>query len=268
MHLHSALTLSSGDRVSIPLLTELVPQGIRPGTIFLVEFDPDSQWFSLATTMAARFLQANGQVAYLAQARAPEDVKRDLTALGVDVTSAQKEGRLDVSDQYSATLTGGRLEPAGAQTGFVEKIQGGVRFRSLKVADLSVEMLKASKEEYTGALDRLGSSPVYLDIIESASEMLRFNEEKPYVEWVASRVTPRQRLRKGATLHGYVRNLHSEWFYKRMETISDGVIDVNVREQEGESKSFLRLRSLRGQPYDGHWHRIDVQPDGGATLAT
>jgi len=204
----------------------------------------------------------------MAQARAPEDIKRDLAALGVDVNSAEKEGRLDVSDQYSATLTGGRLEPAGPQTGFIEKIQGGMRFRSLKVADLSVEMLKASKDEYTGHLDRPGRSPVYLDIIESISEMLRFNEEKPYLEWMASRVTPRERMRKGATLHGCVRGLHSELFYKRMEAISDGVIDVSMREQDGESKSFLRLRSLRGQPYNGRWHRIDVEPNGEATLAT
>jgi KaiC/GvpD/RAD55 family RecA-like ATPase len=218
--------------------------------------------------MAAKFLQANGNVAYMAQARAPEDIKRDLAASGVDVTSAQKEGRLDVSDQYSATLTGGRLEPAGAQTGFIEKVQGGMRFRSLKVADLSVEMLKASKEDYTGHLDRLGRSPVLLDIIESMSEMLRFNEEKPFAEWMATRVTPRERMRKGATLHGLVRGLHSEWFYKRMEVISDGIIDISIREQEGESKSFLRLRSLRGQPYDGRWHRIEIQPNGEATLAT
>ena len=261
--------MSSLERISVPVLAGLIPQGVKPGTIFQVEFDPDSQWFSIATTMAARYLQANGSVGYMAQARAPEDVKRDLEALGVDVTSAQKEGRLEVSDQYSATLTGGRLEPAGGQTGLIEQIEGGARFRSLKVADISVEMLKASRDEYTGKLDRLGTeSPALLEIIESMSEVLRFNEEKPWAELMASRVTPRERMRKGVVLRGLVRGLHSEWLYKRMEAISDGIIDVSMREQEGESKSFLRLRSLRGQPYDGRWHRIDVQPNGEATLAT
>jgi hypothetical protein len=235
-----------------------------------VEFDPDSQWFSIATTMTAKYLQANGAVSYLAQARAPEDVKRDLEALGVDVISVQKEGRLEVNDQYSATLTGGRIEPAGPRTGFIEEIQGGWRFNSLKVADLSIQWLKDSKLEDTGTWDKhthiRPDIPQELDIIESISEILRFNEEKPFAEWMASRVTPDERKSKGATLRGFVRGLHSEWFYKRMEAVADGVIDVSVREEGGDSKSFLRLRSLRGQPYDGRWHRVDVQPNGEATL--
>jgi len=107
-----------------------------------------------------------------------------------------------------------------------------------------------------------------LTLFESFSEQLRFNEEKPYAEWMASRVNPIVRRRQEIQLQGFVRGLHSEWFYKRMEAITDGVIEVSVREQEGESKSFLRLRSLRGQPYDGRWHRIDVQTDGEAILAT
>ena len=41
------------------------------------------------------------------------------------------------NDQYSATLTDGRLEPASPQAGVFERIQGGVRFLSLKAADLT-----------------------------------------------------------------------------------------------------------------------------------
>jgi len=84
---------------------------------------------------------------------------------------------------------------------------------------------------------------------------------------LASRVTPDERRIKGAVLRCFTRGLHSEWFYKRTEALADGVIDVTVREEGGDSKSFLRLRSLRGQPYDGRWHRIDVQLNGEATVS-
>ena len=102
--------MDSSERVSIPLLTQLIPGGIKPGTSFLVEYDPESQWLAVATTVAARFLQANGHVFYAAYVRYPEDVKHDLAALGADVPTAEKTGRLLVDDWYSATLTGGRLQ--------------------------------------------------------------------------------------------------------------------------------------------------------------
>jgi hypothetical protein len=43
----------SSKRVNIPILATLIPDGIKLGTIFVVEFDPESQWFTVATTIAA-----------------------------------------------------------------------------------------------------------------------------------------------------------------------------------------------------------------------
>jgi hypothetical protein len=40
--------LSDTKRVTIPMLSALVPDG---GTVLLVESDPESQWFELATTI-------------------------------------------------------------------------------------------------------------------------------------------------------------------------------------------------------------------------
>jgi KaiC/GvpD/RAD55 family RecA-like ATPase len=258
--------LASIERFNIPLLGSLVPGGLKPATILAVEFDPESQWFSVATTMAAKCVLGNSYVGYLAAARPREDVIRDLLALGVDVSSAFKSGRLTIDDWYSATLTGGQLGNMPGNEGVNEAIEGGVRVSSLKVADLSVQWLKESKElpQDGGKVWPAGS----LVLVESCSEELRFNEEKTYAEWMASRVNPNERKMGNITLQGFARGLHSDWFYKRMEAITDGVIDVSVREQEGESKSFLRLRSLRAQPYDGRWHRIDIQPSGEANLAT
>ena len=199
-------------------------------------------------------------------ARSPEDVKRSIAEIGVDITSAEKSGRLVVEDWYSATLTGGRLEPAGTHAGLFEPIPGGLRVRSLKVADLSVEWLKTRKVG-PQAYDIVDHWPAgSMIIVESFSGMLRFNEEKPFVEWMESRVNPEERRRKSITLQGFVRGIHSDWLYKRMESASDGVIDIRVMERGDETKSLLRVRSLKGQPHDSRWHEIEIKSNGEASL--
>jgi len=45
------ISLSSDHPVSIPVLNELIPDGVKPETLFLVEFDPESRWLALAVTI-------------------------------------------------------------------------------------------------------------------------------------------------------------------------------------------------------------------------
>jgi KaiC/GvpD/RAD55 family RecA-like ATPase len=256
--------LSSPERVNVPLLARLIPGGVRPATIFGVEFDPESQWFAVATTIAAKTLLQNRYVSYLAMARPLDNVLQELSALGVNVAAAFKSALLEVIDWYSATLTGGRLGTGAGQEEVFEQIEEGVsRIRSLKVADLSLHWLKQMKsgpEIYEKA--RTGE----FGFVESCSSQLRFNEEKPYVEWMESRVNPEERRLKNITFQGFVRGVHSEWVYRRMEADWDGVIDVRVMDEGGEAKSFLRMRSLKGLPYDGRWHEIEIKPNGEAVL--
>lgn len=259
--------MSSSERVRLPLLGPLIPDGIRPGAIFVVEFDPDSQWLAVATTIAARCLQGNQYVSIVTFTRSPEEVKRDLSELGLDVPSLEKLGRLEVDDWYTATLTGGRLGTAGSQTEIREQIQGGLRMRSLKVADLSVQWLKDAKYGSQNVADTW--PPGSLNIGDSLSVLLRFNEEKPFLEYMESRVMlSEDRRTETIQLFGFVRGIHSEWFYKRMEAASDGVIDIRVMEQEARAKDFLRIRSLKGQPRDSSWHEIEIKPSGEAVLSS
>jgi KaiC/GvpD/RAD55 family RecA-like ATPase len=258
---------SSPEIVRLPLLDPLIPGGIRPGTMLLVEYDPESQWFAVASTIAARYLAINRHVGYLAMARPSEDFKQRLTSLGVDIAAAGKEGRLAVEDWYSASLTGGRLEPTNSQAAVFEMIKGELKVRSLKVSDLSIEWLKTSKVGPRPAYDVVDYWPVAsLIICESLSSVLRFNEEKAYVEFMESRVFPEERRRKSITLQALARGLHTDWLYKRMEGAMDAVIDLQVMEREGEIKNMLRIRSLRDQPHDTRWHELQINSNGEASL--
>ncbi len=259
--------MSPPERFNIPFLSELIPGGIRAGTILLVEFDPESQWFALATTMAARTLQNGGNVALNAIARPPEDIENELSSLAVDVPKAFEEGHLAINDWYSATLRGGRIEPLAPGTSVFENTPKGSRMRSVKVQDLSVEFLKDSKSPKESSRIYSATWPAgTLNIVDSLSIYLRFNEEKTYAEYLETRQNPQQRKMQRITIMGLVRGIHSDWFYKRMEAASDGVVDLQVMERDGKVKNFLRVRALRGLPHDSAWHLIEIKPNGEAEL--
>ena len=145
-------------------------------------------------------------------------------------------------------------------------MEGGLRLRSLKVSDLGVHWLKASKQGWD-AEDVAEAWPAgVLGIFESNSELLRFNEESQFVEFLQSRVLPNERRAKRIGLAGLVRGIHSETLYRRVESATDGVIEVVVSERDDEAQDLLRVKSLKGQPRDARWHRIRVKPNGEASL--
>jgi KaiC/GvpD/RAD55 family RecA-like ATPase len=255
--------LSSGERVSIPLLAQLIPGGVKPGTIFTVEFDPDSQWLAISTTIAASSLKAEGHVSYASMTGPHEEVKESLVNLGVDIAAAIKERRLVIDDLYTATLTGGRVAEGGSKTNFYE---GGFRAMSLKVADLSVDWLKDMKEGFKPEDVVETWPPGALGLADSFSDFMRFNEENPVLEFLITRNWTNNRRAGRISLVPFARGIHSEAFYKRLEGAGDGVIDVRMVERDGEARSLLRVRNLKRKPHDARWHEIEIKANGEAVL--
>jgi KaiC/GvpD/RAD55 family RecA-like ATPase len=249
----------------LPFLEQLIPDGIKAGSILLVEYDPESQWPSLATTLTARYVMSGFNACYCVCVRSREDARSDLSRLGLNVDKSEQDGLLRVDDWYSASLS---LErgPGGAR--FYEVIGEGansyVRVSSMKVSDLSVEWLKLMKEGHPYIVENW--PPGHIIVIESVSPMLRFNEEKTFLDWLEARLNPYERSKKRIELQGIVRGAHSEPFYKRMESASDGVIEIRVMERGEEVKNLLRVRSMKGQPHDSRWHEIQIKPNGEATV--
>jgi KaiC/GvpD/RAD55 family RecA-like ATPase len=197
-------------------------------------------------------------------ARTREEVRSALESIGLDVTASEKAGLLNVGDLQSATMG---LEPSRGET--IEDVKGEtgeyMRVKSVKAADLSVEWLKGLKEAIARE-DLL--PPGTLNIGESVSTVLRFNEEKPYLEFLETRVLALDKKKGASNINAAIRGIHSEAFYKRFEAMFGGVIDLRVMEHEGEAKNFLRLRSLKGQPHDTRWHEIEVKTNGEAVLSS
>jgi len=218
-------------------------------------------------SITAKTLSNHGVVLYSAFAKPVDDAERDLLSLGIDVRESFKEGRLRIDDFYTATLTGGRLLSGS----LVEPYEYGIR-HSLSVADFSVVQSKGHKEIALGRPGPLdtkefnSTQPGWLMVADSFSVLLRFNEERPFLEWLETREHRAMRRDTRVNLEAFVRGLHTESFYKRVEAACDGVVDVRVLEQDGVLRNVLRLRALKGQPHDNRWHEIEIKPNGEAVL--
>jgi hypothetical protein len=64
----------------IPLIDDLLNEPAPPGSIFLVEYDPASQWFAAFGTIIAGWIQGGGTAAYVATSSRLIDCGRNSNA--------------------------------------------------------------------------------------------------------------------------------------------------------------------------------------------
>jgi KaiC/GvpD/RAD55 family RecA-like ATPase len=232
----------------IPLLEELTTGSIPRGSNLLVVFDPASAWYNAALTISVGWLQTGGRVHYNASVQSPDTVRSQLTRLGLNPENLEKEDSLRIYDWYSATL-GRRSEEKQS-------------IHSLKVQELSPEYAAWMKG------DELGENVNTLRVVENASTLARYNDEKLFVEFVLTRVFPRSPLWKATLINPLVRGLHSDWLYKALESSADGVIDFKLDESHDPAQNLVRIRSLRNARFDGRWHTLQVAENLEVMMAT
>ncbi len=123
-----------------------------------------------------------------------------------------------------------------------------LRFEPLKVGELSLQFLKMTREE----------KPIQPDIgfSDNGSIVLRYNDEKAFVEWYATRVIPRIKIHERISFSAFVAGVHSVSFYRSTEDLVDGVIDVKLDETGKASFTKLRIRSFKKAPFSGYWRRV------------
>jgi KaiC/GvpD/RAD55 family RecA-like ATPase len=219
----------------MPLIEDLTTRPIPPGSNLLVEFDPASQWYNAALTIAAGWIKTGGSVLYATYARSSDDVRSQLKRFGLDVDLLRREQRLMMTDWYTPTL-GKKSEEAPP---------------SLKVADLSIWVSR----------DIMGQQPQWanpqvLRIHDNMSTLARFNEEKAWVEFELSRALAVAPLRKMTRLGGLVSGVHSDWVYKTLEAAVDGIIDFKVEDTGQERRDVMGIRMMRNVDFDRRWYTL------------
>ncbi len=238
----------------LPLIEDLTKEPVPPGSNILVEFDPASQWYNASLTIAAGWIRTGGVSSYNVYDQPPENARLQLKRLGLDVEALEKEEKLRIIDWYTTQLG--------------QKSQEKYPTASLKVADLSIQMsrlfIPADGSPFPGTGYRLG--PVVLRIGDDQSVLLRFNDEKSYIDYWRTREIPVARSRKSTQIVAAVKGVHSEYVYKSLEASVDGIIEFKLEQEGKTTRDLMQIRSMRNVHFDREWHELKIGDNFEVTL--
>lgn len=192
--------------------------------------------YNASLTIAAGWLNTGGSVSYIAHSQSPDDIRSQLRRLGLAVEELEQKDRLWITDLYTASLG--------------QKSKERFAPESLKVADLSIWIAKEAMVE--------SAAPEFLVIAENSSVLDRFNDERNWVELYLTRPIPMAKSRQVTQLLGFISGIHSNWAYKQLESVADGIVDFNLEEVNEVTRDLMRIRTMRKVGFDRKWHELTV----------
>ena len=235
--------------LAVPILKELIPEGIEYGTYVMVEFEPDSIWYETSLTIAAHAIRAGVKTVYHTFRHLPDDIRRVLRRFGLDVRKLETDGAFEIVDSFSIQTGLGAPETEYAVS------------RSLNVSDWGIsvaEVIKSGMPEE----DRR-----WLHIDDDCSVLNKYNSESAIIEFNRTRGIPLSRIEEGVQLNAVLKGIASDSFYKQMESMSGGIVDFKSGESEGKIENYVRVRAMVGRTFDSRWHRLQLQENGEVALA-
>ena len=238
--------IGKGKGLRIPLIEHLTAKPLLPGSNILIEFDAASAWYPASQTIAVSWMWTGGSVNYEVASRSPDAIRSHMRQLGLDVQALENADKLRIIDWYTATLG--------------QKSREKFALDTLKAAELSIYMSREMREP--PLIDRL-------NVIDDLSVLDRFNDEKSWIEFELARAIPAMKLRNITAITGITVGVHSEWAYRRLESAADCIVDFKLddaAEEEG-ARNLIRIRSIKNMSFDGRWHPLKMNDDGGISLA-
>jgi KaiC/GvpD/RAD55 family RecA-like ATPase len=211
----------------------------------LIEFDPASQWYNSCITIAAGWAKEGGSVGYNEFIQPPNNLRMQLSRIGLDVDDLERNDRLRVYDWYTPTLGRRSKEKYGID--------------SLKVADQSIEF-RLSEDDLNNPEET--EWPESLRIVDNFSTLARFNDEKSWIEFMLTRVFPIGAVRKSTLIFGIMKGVHSEWAYKQLEGSADGIIEFTLE----RARDLLQIRTMRNVHFNREPHELKLGENFEVTL--
>jgi class 3 adenylate cyclase/KaiC/GvpD/RAD55 family RecA-like ATPase len=235
--------------LAVPILKELIPDGIEYGTYVMVEFEPDSIWYETSLTIAAHATRAGTKTVYHTFRHLPDDIRRALRRFGLDVKKLEKDGTFEIVDSFTI------------QTGIAVPETEYAVSRSLNVSDWSMSIAQVIKSGMPEEDRR------WLHIDDDCSVLNKYNSESAIIEFNRTRGIPLSRIEEGVQLNAVLKGVASDSFYKQMESMSGGIVDFKSGESEGKIENYVRVRAMMGKKFDSRWHRLLLQDNGEVALA-
>ena len=236
----------------LPLIKNLIPGSINYGTSLMVEFQPGSCWYDMAFTMVAEAVGNGIKTDLHLFQRKPQEAKASLTRLGVDVDRLMGEDLLRIIDSYTVQ-TG---------VGTAEKPKGSDAFKtsSVKLSDWSAAAKRQLKQGISEAEKRR------LHIDDNLTVMTRYNGEDEVVDYWRTSILQLYRERESILVNAVSTGVASDSFYRKFESLCDGIIDCRTREESGRIEQYIRVRAMSGHVFDSRWQHVTISENGRVRL--
>lgn len=242
------------DTLAVPIIKQLVPEGVDYGAALMVEFEPDSIWYETSLTIAAQALRDGVKTAYHTFRHAPRDVERAFARFGLDGKKLKNDGLFELIDSYSVQTGLGSPEKLHSESTEYALIE------SLKLPDWSISYSQTVKAGIPEKEKR------WLHVDDDLTVLTKYNSENTIVEFCRTRGLPITRSTETVALGALLKGVASDAFYRQMEALNDGIIELKTQEKEGEIVNQLRMRAVRGKRFDSKWHTLKLQDTGEVTL--
>ena len=235
--------------LNLAFLREIVPTGLEFGANYLVEFEPHSLWFEASLTMAIDAMDKGIPVDYHTFMHLPDDVRTALVRLGANVSQLEEKSVLRIVDSYTVATSLGRVPPSSHAR------------ESAETESLDLAHWTAGDVEYVKrGVSEKEKKRFHID--DNTSVLVQYNGEQKFIDHWRTHTIPYVRNMQYAVLNSAVVGVYSDAFYKQVESLSDGIIDVIAREESGRVEHYFRARLIRGKSHDSKWHRIRLRENG------
>ena len=230
--------------VDLEILGELAPGAFHYGMTCLVEFEPHSLWYEISLTIAAGALKSGVKTEYHVFQHSPQEVRRSLMELGLEVEKFEAKGSFRVMDTYTPTTP-----LRGVPEGRTEPMLSG----SIPDAE---RWGKTIREKLERGFD--DEEKRWLHIDDNEAVLLQFSDEEYVVDGWRTTFIPMAKARELLVVHALLMGVASDAFYRKRESVADAIVDIKSVEEGRKLQHYIRLRALRGTKFDSSWRKIEL----------
>jgi len=222
----------------LPIISDILSRPVARGKILVLLYDPSTQWLSLILTIASELLRRDYVVGVTTTSTPPTQVRQQLTTALPNLMEHETAKRLMLIDWYTWMTGKKSTEPRSVDT--------------LGLAQFNIQDSRYQRDD----------SPLY-DFLatDNYSTFLKYNDERSFMQWLDKTIA-RMRELKGVRLYGFMKRFHTDAFYANLESMADGVIELDIQERGKKLENVIRVRGMKGMPHSTEWRTLKITPSG------
>ncbi len=105
-----------------------------------------------------------------------------------------------------------------------------------------------------------------LHVDDDGSVILQYNKEEEYIVFLRTRLIPSFRAAETVVSSGFLTGTASDSFYRKLESLSDGIIYFKSEEKGDQIEQYVRMTAMRSKQCDSRWHKLRLLDNGEVAL--